>query len=452
MSGAEPQSRLLPVGRWQPLMITATAVLVLVVAYVFRVAGDGLHPWDLGTVACLGVAMIVGELLRLGGPSGRGIAPVATAAAVALAFTSQVGDHSVTYGAPTVVVVVALVLLLSAIWREKRELLRFRIAGHGVRVIVVGFLAVAFRELPLVHGASLSSAASRNELEPWALTVALVGLALGGLLLELGLHVWLRMALVHRPWRVVLHEDVTEMVPIAAASMVTGVVVALGMRSLSLAAIVLFLIPLVLMRIAIDRRRSAQLARRQAITALSRLTDLAGYTTGGHAERVAGLCDRVAARLQMSEREVVDLEAAALLHDIGQVAMHRPVPHGATIDLAPLDQQRIADDGADLVERTGALDVPAAIIREHPTSYRVVHEEGRRLSVSARVLKVCNAYDDLTRGDASRRDAALERIMLGLGYEYDPQVVTQLQQVTTAPPADGPRGSRRRRETQPDVY
>lgn len=436
-------------GRTRAIVLLGGSVVLLLTAYVTRLRGEDLDTWDLATIGLLILAMFVGELLRLGGPSGRGIAPVATAAAVALALTSQVGEHAVTYGAPAVIVVVALTLLVSATWTERRDRMGLRVAGHAIRIFVVAFLAIVFRELPLADGESLSAAAAHNELEPRLLTAILVALAVVALAIELLLHVWLRTGLMQRPWRLVLREDLTEMVPIAAASMLTGVVVAIGMRSLSLTAIVLFLIPLVLMRFAIDRRQGARLARRQTITALSRLTDLAGYTTDGHAERVADLCARVAVSLGLREADLVDIEAAALLHDIGQVAMHQPVPHGATVDLAPLDQQRIADDSADLIGQTGSLDASAAIVRAYPTSYRVLHSEGLPLPLGARILKVCNAYDDLTGGDSSCREAALERITLGLGYEYDPEVValvTAVTQESAAPPGSS------RAEGRSDVY
>lgn len=417
-------------GRVQPTVITTVALGLLAVAYVSRLGADQLESWDLAVVGCLTLGMFVGEFLRVGGPSGRGVAPVATSCAVALALASEVDGHALSYGAPVVVVTVTLTILVSAVWLEPRTQLRFRIAGHAIRVIVVALIALVFREMPVLEGASLNDAAAVDDLAPWQLAIILVGIVLVAQVVEMSLHVWLRTALGGRPWLTILREDRSEMWPIALASMSTGVVVALGLRSLHLVAIPLFLAPLVLMRFAIGRQRSATIARRQATAALSRLTDLAGYTTTGHAERVAGLCARVGDALHLPERSMVDLEAAALLHDVGQIALQHPVPDGATIGLAPLDQQQIADDGADLVERTGALDRAAEIIRIHPTSYRVLREEGRPLPLPARVLKICNAYDDLTRGDAARRDPALERILLGLGYEYDPEIVEVLQHVT----------------------
>ena len=48
--------------------------------------------------------------------------------------------------------------------------------------------------------------------------------------------------------------------------------------------------------------------------------------------------------------------------------------------------------------------------------------------MSSRIIKVANAYDDLC-APGGNDDRAMERIHLGLGYEYDPRVVDSLTRV-----------------------
>jgi hypothetical protein len=64
----------------------------------------------------------------------------------------------------------------------------------------------------------------------------------------------------------------------------------------------------------------------------------------------------------MSERDALDLKYAALLHDIGQVALREPIPERATVMAAPADQQRIALGGSQIVRQTGVLDRVAVIL------------------------------------------------------------------------------------------
>ena len=98
---------------------------------------------------------------------------------------------------------------------------------------------------------------------------------------------------------------------------------------------------------------------------------------------------------------------------------------------APADQDRIARDGAEIVRKTGVLDTVAVILESQSRPYRHVRELGEDLPISSRIIKVANAYDDLVgeNGDPDHEGAAIERIHLGLGYEYDPRVVEALVRV-----------------------
>ena len=57
--------------------------------------------------------------------------------------------------------------------------------------------------------------------------------------------------------------------------------------------------------------------------------------------------------LGMPEAELLELEYAALMHDIGQLSLRDPVPGGATVLVAREEQRRIAEYGAE-VDPAGA--------------------------------------------------------------------------------------------------
>jgi hypothetical protein len=77
---------------------------------------------------------------------------------------------------------------------------------------------------------------------------------------------------------------------------------------------------------------------------------------------------------------------------------------------------------AEIVRQTGVLDNVAVILEAQTTPYEQVRQFGADLPLSSRIIKVCNAYDDLAGSNpgSARRNTAIERIHLGLGYEYDP--------------------------------
>jgi response regulator RpfG family c-di-GMP phosphodiesterase len=131
----------------------------------------------------------------------------------------------------------------------------------------------------------------------------------------------------------------------------------------------------------------------------------------------------------MSDAELRDLEYAALMHDIGQLSLPEPIPGGATVVAAPADQRRIAGLGADVIRQTGVLDEVAHIVDKQAEPYRRAHERMREdIPLASRIIKAVNAYDDLV-GDSfetGRRLEAIERLRLGMAYEYDPMVVDSL--------------------------
>ena len=80
--------------------------------------------------------------------------------------------------------------------------------------------------------------------------------------------------------------------------------------------------------------------------------------------------------------------------------------------------------------------------------YRSILEHEARAPLASRILRVANAFDDLT-GDQEPATVsrALERIHLGLGYDYDPEIVAVLEAtVAHGPiplPDGGPQGAGR---------
>ena len=186
---------------------------------------------------------------------------------------------------------------------------------------------------------------------------------------------------------------------------------------------------MILTYVAVRRYAANQETYRQMIATLSRLTEAGGYTLPDHGSRVADLAVAMARALGLSSGRSRMLEYAALLHDLGQIALREPIPGGATVLAAPSDQRRIAADGARIMRHAGVLDAAAALIEVQATPYRQVRELSEDVPMASRIIKVANAYDDLTAGGrgSDAQDRALERILLGLGYEYDPAVVDALE-------------------------
>jgi HD-GYP domain-containing protein (c-di-GMP phosphodiesterase class II) len=142
---------------------------------------------------------------------------------------------------------------------------------------------------------------------------------------------------------------------------------------------------------------------------------------------VARLAVAVGRELGMPEPDLLDLEYAALMHDIGQLSLLDPIPGGATVLVSIADQNRIADLGAEVIRQAGVLDGVAELVRCQNFPSRAAEPP----PVGSRIIRAANAFDDMVGGstDRDRTAAALERLRMDTAVEYDPRVVQALTEV-----------------------
>ena len=115
--------------------------------------------------------------------------------------------------------------------------------------------------------------------------------------------------------------------------------------------------------------------------------------------------------------------AAALLHDVGQVGLSRPIPGGATIEISALDQRRVAATGAAILARTADLSRLAPVVADVGIPHHRAVARGD-VALASRVVRVVSAYDDLSA--SLEHQGALERILRSTPHDYDPLVVGAL--------------------------
>jgi len=405
---------------------------VLTVATLVAVGVQFREPGMLATlpiVAVYFVAIVIGETFSVTLAGSRHSAPMATAAALAFAMTvSSAQGVTANYKGPLVVAVTAVAMAVGLIPKLVRGR-AIRLPDLTNRLIGIAVAALFFREIPILNGQTVLDLQTGWPAPVLAMVMVMISAL--ALTVEVSLKAAMRAARSHAPLARTFEDEFRAAFGLGAALSATGALVALAERPLGLVAVPLFLFPLFLTEFAVRRQSAIRRTYRQTIRTLSRLTELSGYTGAGHASRVAALSMSMGHELGMSERDMLDLEYAALLHDIGQVSLSEPIPGGATVLAAPADQRRIAQDGAEIVRQTGVLENVAVILEAQTTPYRQVREFGEVLPLSSRIIKVCNAYDDLAGHNPApaRRDAVIERIHLGLGYEYDPKVVDALVRV-----------------------
>jgi len=414
-------------------LVLGLMALVIALFAVVRAVDSPLvrHGADLWIVASFAVVITVGELNRIQLPGARESAPMSLAAAFAFAMTSEVGiGYNVTFDADVVISVTAVAMLVGAVRFIGRGA-TVRIDDMAARFISVAVAAALFRQVFEWQGLSLLDLQAEWSYDRWRSAFSMLGVSAVALLAQGALVAVSAAVRAHLPvWQSIV-DELQQAVGLSTALAASGALIALAERPMGIIALPIFLVPLVLTQFAVRRFARVRATYRQTIRTLSRLTEIGGYTPPDHPARVAELSVAMGRDMGMSERDALELEYAALLHDIGQLALREPIPGGATMLAAPADQDRIARDGAEIVRKTGVLDTVAVILESQSRPYRHVRELGEDLPISSRIIKVANAYDDLVgeNGDPDHEGAAIERIHLGLGYEYDPRVVEALVRV-----------------------
>lgn len=215
--------------------------------------------------------------------------------------------------------------------------------------------------------------------------------------------------------------------PLLLSTVSVAALLALAYPVLRVWTLPLFLAPLAATEFSFRQVATIRKNYLQTVRALAKVPEMAGYTVRGHSTRVATLAVEIAKELGTGDPELHEVEYAALLHDIGRVSL--PDPEEASKGVSSLE---LALVGAEIVEKTGHFPRVATMVREQNEPYRRRGEDANRsLTTGAKVIRVASAYDDLTQPAGPGRSPwdALERLHLGMAYDYDPQVIQALTRV-----------------------
>ena len=169
------------------------------------------------------------------------------------------------------------------------------------------------------------------------------------------------------------------------------------------------------------------------VDVLSSALDIRDKMTHRHARRVARMSAFMAREMKLTESEVLQIEYAAALHDIGKIG----VADGILFKKEALEvnewqeMRRHSELGYKILNGVDFLSDAAEIVYSH-------HERfdgsgyprgiaGHDIVLGARVFAVVDAYDAMTSRrpyrEAMRQDDALEEIMRHAGTQFDPDTV-----------------------------
>lgn len=174
-------------------------------------------------------------------------------------------------------------------------------------------------------------------------------------------------------------------------------------------------------------------AAAEAFIQLARTVDKFERYENPHAQRIAGIADEIANAFHLARHDRGSLHTAALLHDLGEVAMERDYIQatGALSDEERIDLSRHPVIGEREASRVGADRAAQLLVRWYHEWWNgagypdaLSREE---IPLAARILRVADSYAALTDARPFRpaltEEAARRELIDRAGIEFDPAVV-----------------------------
>ena len=175
----------------------------------------------------------------------------------------------------------------------------------------------------------------------------------------------------------------------------------------------------------------------RSIEALALAIDAKDDTTHDHLRRVQVYATEIAKELGVSNQEVQALEAAALLHDIGKLAVpEQIISKPGRLTPEEFEKMKVHPVvGAEILERVQFPYPVVPIVRHHHEKWNgcgyPAGLKGEEIPLGARILSAVDCLDALASDRQYRRalplEKALEVVVSEAGKSYDPRVVEILQ-------------------------
>src|SRR5271166_2800439 len=192
-------------------------------------------------------------------------------------------------------------------------------------------------------------------------------------------------------------------------------------------------------RVEVEKRHVEQIAslNMRTIEALALAIEAKDQTTHTHLQRVRTYAVAVAKELKLSEGEIEALRAAALLHDIGKLAVPEQIINKPG-KLTPEEFEKMKVHplvGAEILERVAFPYPVAPIVRSHHERWDgsgyPAGLSGEDIPIGARILAAVDCLDALASHRQYRQamplDRAMDRVKERAGTWFDPKVVEVLE-------------------------
>jgi diguanylate cyclase (GGDEF)-like protein/putative nucleotidyltransferase with HDIG domain len=192
-------------------------------------------------------------------------------------------------------------------------------------------------------------------------------------------------------------------------------------------------------RVEVEKRHVEQIAslNMRTIEALALAIEAKDHTTHTHLQRVRTYAVAIAKEIGLSPDEIEALRAAALLHDIGKLAVPENIINKPG-RLTPEEFEKMKVHplvGAEILDRVAFPYPVAPIVRSHHERWDgsgyPAGLSGEAIPIGARILAVVDCLDALASDRQYRQamplDRAMDRVKERAGTWFDPKIVEVLE-------------------------
>jgi len=171
----------------------------------------------------------------------------------------------------------------------------------------------------------------------------------------------------------------------------------------------------------------------QMATVLAQMVEMHEPYARGHSERVALLSNEIALRLGCSDQLTWDIRLAAMVHDIGKIAIPDHIlfkpDHLTSAEYSEIKRHPTVT--ADIIRHVDYFQGIIPLVESHHEWYNGKGYPrkliGKNIPLGARILAVADAYDAMTcprpyRSRLSNEDA-VQALKKGAGTQWDPAIV-----------------------------
>ena len=170
------------------------------------------------------------------------------------------------------------------------------------------------------------------------------------------------------------------------------------------------------------------------IKTLAMLTEAKDKYTEGHSRKVMEYSLIVCKRMRLPAAKITIIKEAALLHDLGKIAVDNSILHkkGALSEEEWAQIKKHPVVGAEIISRTDFDPEMVAIVRHHHErfgggGYPDPELKNYDIPLGARIIAIADAYDAMTSDRPYRKAMEKEEVIKQLhscsGTQFDPQIV-----------------------------